>query len=212
MSDDFLTRYELGVLRDELAKIDLDLEMEAAIMLSEPGHTTDQAPRRPQPGSRPPYNLNLQHILDKLGQVLDATITDMHTYRGLDYPGGGTLTARAKWVSRYRYALAMFEQGPDHHEKLCLWCDRLDRAVRHPEPEYVIDPAKHQQALASVVTGDYFERMAYKLGDQAKGITARRIKYLRERGLLTGTQDPETKTWFYRVGDILGAQRQSKGA
>lgn len=212
MSDDFLTRYELDTLRDELAKIDLDLEMEAAIMLTEPAHTTDQTPRRPQPGSRPPYNLNLEHVLTKLGAVLDATISDMRLYRGLEYPGGHTLTARAKWVSRYRSALAMFDTGPKHHEKLCTWCDRLDRAVRHPEPEYVIDPTKHQQALASVVTADYFERMAYKLGDQAKGITARRIKYLRERGLLTGTQDAETKNWFYRVGDILAAQRRSKGA
>lgn len=218
MSEDFLTRYQLDTLRNELAKIDLDLEMEAVIMLTEPARSNDQAARRPQPGSRPPYNIDLEHLLDRCRTALGAAIADISQFRGLQYRGGAVLTAQAKWVSIHRTSLAMITSddrehtGVFHFEQLCKWCDRLDKAVRRPEPEYVIDTSRHQQALAAVVTADHFERMAHKLGDQAKGITARRIKYLRERRLLDGTKDPETGTWFYRIGDILAAQVRAKGA
>lgn len=214
MSDDedFLSRAELDQLAEALAKIDLDLELEAAVMLTEPGHGTGAGIRRPQPGSRPPFNLNLEHTCNKLGEVLTAAIQDMVALRGLTPPTGATLTARADWIHQYRYALAMIEPGPRHHKQLCRWCDRLDRAIRRPEPAYVVDRGKHQAALASVMTAEQFERTAHKLGDQAKGITARRIKYLRERGYLDGSQDAETKTWFYRVGDILAAHRATKTA
>ena len=36
--DDFLSRAELDELAQALAKIDLDLELEAAVMLTEPMH------------------------------------------------------------------------------------------------------------------------------------------------------------------------------
>lgn len=212
MSDDedFLSRAELAQLAEALDKIDLDLELEAAVMLTSPGHNVDAAIRRPQPSSRPPFNLNLEHTLNQLGKALNAAINDMVALRGLTEPAGWTLTARAAWVHQYRYALAMIEPGRRHHKQLCRWCDRLDRAIRRPEPVYVVDRGKHQAALASVMTAEQFERTAHKLGEQAKGINARRIKYLRERGYLNGSQDAETKTWFYRVGDILAAQRASK--
>ena len=204
--DDFLSRAELDELAQALAKIDLDLELEAAVMLTEPMHGTGAGIRRPQPGSRPPFNLGLEHVLDQLSDALDAAIADMVALRGLTPPPkGGTLTARAGWIHQYRYALAMIEPGRRHHKQLCRWCDRLDRAVRHPEPAYVVDRGKHQAALASVMTAEQFERTAHKLGEQAKGINARRVKYLRERGCLDGSQDAETGTWFYRVGDILAA-------
>ena len=214
MSDDedFLSRAELDQLAESLAKIDLDLELEATVMLTEPGHGTGAGIRRPQPGSRPPFNLNLGHTCNKLGEVLTAAIEDMVALRGLTPPTGATLTVRADWIRQYRYALAMIEPGPAHHEALCRWCDNLDRAIRHPEPEHVVDRGRHQAALASVTTGEQFERTAPKLGEQAKGITARRIKYLRERKLLVGTRDADTGTWFYRVGDILQAHHAHKAA
>ena len=208
--DDFLSRAELDQLAQSLAKIDLDLELEAAVMLTEPTHGSGAGIRRPQPGSRPPFNLGLEHVIGELSKALDAAIVDMVELRGLTGPKGATLTARAAWCHQYRYALAMIEPGRRHHKQLCRWCDRLDRAIRRPEPVYVVDRGKHQAALASVMTAEQFERTAHKLGKQAKNINARRIKYLRERGYLNGSQDAETKTWFYRVGDILAAQRASK--
>ena len=61
--DDFLSRAELDELAQALAKIDLDLELEAAVvMLTEPMHGGGAGIRRPQPGSRPPFNLGLEHF------------------------------------------------------------------------------------------------------------------------------------------------------
>lgn len=210
--DDFLSRADLDRLAQSLTKIDHDLILEAAIQLTHPGHGNGAGIRRPQPGSRPPYNLGLDHLLLKLGETMDTAIADMTRLRGLTGPVDVTLTGCAAWIHQYRYALAMIEPGPAHHEALCRWCDNLDRAIRHPEPEHVVDRGRHQAALASVTTGEQFERTAPKLGEQAKGITARRIKYLRERKLLVGTRDADTGTWFYRVGDILQAHHAHKAA
>ena len=210
--EDFLSRAELAELAECLRKIDLDLELEAAVMLTEPGHGTGTGIRRPQPGSRPPFNLDLEHVIDQLHRVLAAAIDDMTALRGLTPPADGTLTARAAWIHQYRYALAMIEPGPKHFAALCRWCDRLDRAIRHPEPAYVVDRGKHQAALSSVLTGPQIEKLAHQLGDRGKGLTERRVKHLRTKHGLIGTQDPETGTWFYKLGDVLEAQRRAKGA
>lgn len=202
----FLSRAEIIHLAEKLSHVS-DLEREMAIALT--GQTRPRGggyTRHQKPGSKPPYPLHIADLLDELGNELTTTARDICEHRGLEYDGGSSIAGVAKWISHHRHALAFMAHAAELFEGMCSIIDRCQRAMNHIEAEHVIDHARVEAANRQVVTREAMEKLAPKLGEAAKGLTARRVKYMENRGVLdrAGT-DPDSGVAFYRLGDVLHA-------
>ena len=201
---------ELADLADQLARV-ADIAMNLAIAAT--GHQSrGDGPGRSAPASRPPYNVGAQQALDDLCNELGTTVRHICEYRAMPVPDScSTILGQATWLRHNRIAIGVMSDGREIYDRLDKAITRAARAAGEVERENrFIDKAMVEEANRQVVTGRQVERLAHKLGDQAKGITERRVKYLRTKGFLTGTQDPETQTWFYRLGDVLAAHRRAR--
>lgn len=202
----FITRAELEYLTAKLKLVD-HLVMEMAIALSGDAVIEGSAGRS-APRSKAPYPIHLEALLGELTNELGTTIRDICETRCLPYEGGQGVSSMSAWLVRYRYALAMSPQAPELFDGLVRIIDRCLRAMNQLEYEHMISQNRIDAANRQVVTGPQMEKLARKLGDQGKGLTERRVKHLRDRGLLSGTKDGDT--WFYHLGDILAAHERAR--
>lgn len=204
-----VTRAEIELLAEKLATVS-DLTEEMAIALTGQARISDGLGiRRPQPGSREPYPLHLETLLDSLCNEIYTTVRHICEVRGLPASGGGA-AAQAKWLIRYRMAIAVMPDGGEIFESLCRVIDRCAKAMNHAEDEYVIDQQMWDAANRQVMTGVQIEKLSHKLGEDGKGLTRKRIDSLRIRHGLDGTRDTDTNVWFYRLGDVIKAHREAK--
>ena len=206
--DQPLTTGELDDLARALDHITTDLIDRLAIAATDPWTRNSIAgPHvQTQPCSRPPYNLNAEILLTTLRETLATTITAICTHRNTNRPDINSLASAASWIRKHRIALQAMPDGRTHYNPLRRAIDQATRAIAREDQE-----PKHREdvmvaaANKQVVTGAQVERMAHKLGDQARGLTRKRVTYLRNRNLLNGTRDDDTGEWFYYLGDILTA-------
>lgn len=162
-----------------------------------------------QPGSKPPYNIGAQTVIDELGNELGTTVRLICEHRGAEPEPMGTVAAAA-WLKRHRVAIAIMPSAREIHDSLIKTINRCARAAGVVETEHRISAAMVAEANRQTVTAIQVDKLAWKLGDQAKGLNKNRVDYLRRRGLLTGTQDPDTGTWFYHLGDVLAAHKRAR--
>lgn len=203
-----VTRAEIELLAEKLATVS-DLSEEMAIALTGESRISDGGLgiRRPQPGSREPYPLHLESLIDDLMNELSTTVRHICEVRGLT-GGGGGCASMASWLIRYRMAIAVMPDGGEIFESLCKVIDRCARAMNQTEDEYVIDQRRLDQANKSVVTLATIEPIARKLGDLGKGLNRERMRTLAKRGGLEHVSiDDDTKAKFYRLGDVLEAHK-----
>lgn len=204
----FITRAELEHLREKLELVP-DLVEEMAVARDGRARITDgPSTSKGKPGSRPPYPIHLEDMAAELSNELSTTIRDICETRGLEADCTGWPAGMAKWLIRYRVALAMMPQAPELFEALCKRIDHCARTMNHLEEERVLDPIRLQHANRQVMTGPQIERLAYKLGDQGKGLTRKRIDSLRIRHALAHTMDEGV--YFYRLGDVIEAHAAAK--
>ena len=210
MNETPLTTGELDDLARALDHITTDLIDRLAIAATDPWTRNSIAgPHvQTQPCSRPPYNLNAEILLTTLRETLATTITAICTHRNTSRPDMNSLASAASWIRKHRIALQAMPDGRTHHTALCRIVQQAARSSRDDQ-EYCIPKYREDVMVAAankqVVTGAQVERMAHKLGDQARGLTRKRVTYLRNRNLLNGTRDDDTGEWFYYLGDILTA-------
>lgn len=209
-TDFFISRAEIDYLRTKLETV-ASLEAEMAIALTGQSRMNDgPTTSRPKPHSKPPYPIHLEDEIAELRNELTTVARDICETRGLIYDGGGSCAGVAKWLVRYRIALAMMPQAVDLFHGLCKQIDHCARMMNQHEEEYVLDRAMYERANRQVMTGVQIGKLAYKLGEQGKGLTRKRIDSLRERHDLPFTQDPETGVYFYRLGDVIEWHRAAK--
>lgn len=205
-----VTRAELEILKEKLEQV-VDLERRMAIALTDGQSRMSDGGlgiRRPQPGSREPYSIHVDVLLDELQSELTTTVRHICESRGLSYEGSGYPTALSKWLIRYRVAIAVMPDGAEIFEKLCKLVDRCARSMNTTEREYVIDQEMVNEANRSIVTLSTIEPIARKLGDVGKGLNRDRMRTLTKRGgLAHASEDEDTKTKFYRLGDVLEAHQ-----
>lgn len=208
-TDGFLTRAEVNHLSEKLGHV-RDLESEMAIALT--GET--RAPstgytRHQRPGSRPPYPIHIEDLLDRLTNELDAAADSICKHRGLDYDGGHTLSGRAAWINRYRFALSMIEDADQTFDRLCKIIDTCRRTMNHTDQEwsgYQVEEANRQ-----ILNAYQIEKLAKRIGEQGWGLNRQRIARLTKRGRLhpirTTTGDRDAN--LYRLGDVLDAHAKT---
>lgn len=204
--DGFLTRAEVDYLAEKLSHVP-DLESEMAIALTGQSSARGNTGRRMKPGSRPPYPLHIEAMLDELKAELVGAVRHVIESRGIDYDGGDTLSGCSKWLIRYRFALSMMVDAGETFDGLCKVIDRARRTMQHEEREE-ISRAQVDAANRQVVTSSQVEVLARKLGEDFRTLNRKRVDYLRKRGVLRGEcHDGE---WFYRLGDVLEAHRVAR--
>lgn len=212
MADDqsFLSRADLAHLAEKLDLVG-DLELELALAATSQANPDAGGIRRPQPGPRAPHNLNIQALIDELNNTLSTTIRDVCEHRAMRHDGGSSCAAMAKWLHRYRAAIGMMEHGPELADELCSIITRCDEMLHRPDSESLIErelsASLVTEANRQVVTAPQVEGFARRTGLLADGLNESRVTYLRKRHGLRGHQDPDTRTWFYRLGDVIAAHQ-----
>nr|DAI63912.1 MAG TPA: hypothetical protein [Caudoviricetes sp.] len=204
-----------GELLDLAAKLDaitIDLVDRLVYLATEPMPRLGVAgPHvRSQPCSRPPYNIGAEIILDKLGNELSTTVRHLCEHRGQEVPTLGSIVELAGWLRKHRVAIATMPDARDLHDNLCRVYDEAQRAAFLEEREYRISQAMVDEANRQAVTSVQMEKLAHKLGDVGKGLTKNRVDYLRRKGFLAGTQDEDTGSWSYSLGDVLAAHKRAR--
>lgn len=209
----FILRSEIDYLKGKLELVvDPDL-LDAMYASLAPGASMGSfggAGGGRQQRSKPPYAMHIEALIDELRNELSTVVRDMCETRKITYDGDPGSRALAAWIIRYRYGLAMMQQAPDLFKGLCAVIDKCLRSVGQLEPEYRVTDNRVKAANRQVKTGPQIERLARQLGDEGKGLTRKRVDHLRRIGELAGTQDSETGTWFYHLGDVISAHKRAK--
>lgn len=209
----FILRSEIDYLKGKLeAVVDPDLldAMYAALAADASMGSLGGAGGSRQQRSKPPYAMHIEALIDELHNELSTVVRDICETRNLAYDGADDSGHLAGWLIQHRYDLASLPEAPDLFEGLVKVIDKCLRSVNQLEPEHQVTPGRVKAANRQVVTGPQIEKLARQLADDGKGLNERRVKYLRTKGFLTGTQDPETGTWFYHLGDVLAAHQRAK--
>lgn len=121
----------------------------------------------------------------------------------------------AKWLRVNLIALAMTEGSAEAYDDIASCIDACRRQMDLPaDDDVVIDAARVESANKSVVTLSTIDAVATRLGAMARGLTRERLRLLAKRGDVKPVGvDPETKTKFYALGDVLHAHhnREKRG-
>lgn len=217
MSDPYLTRAEIDHLANELAKLP---GIEAELVVAVTGVRRGAPVRRAMPRSKPPYSIEMQSLIDDLRDTLVAVVRDLCEQRGLDYDGGQSISGIGKWLHANRFGLQLIESGVESFNDLCTIITRCERSLSWSEQEYRIPKDREDEMVARAnrfeVDAAAVERMAHKLGDQAKGLNRDRVDYLRRHEYLEGHRNVDEKTgepvgkWWYYLGDVLSAHKKAR--
>lgn len=162
-----------------------------------------------QPRSRPPYNLGAQGLIDELCNEISTTVRHICEHRRIDVEPMG-IEASAAWLRKHRTGIAVMADAEEIYENLIKVIDRCAGAVGLHVQEYHVNDALVEQANRFRVSSVRAEKLAYKLGDQAKGLNRNRVDYLRRAGHLSGEWDDEAKCWMYLLGDVLAAHKRAR--
>lgn len=172
------------------------------------------------PRSRPPYSIEMQTLIDDLGATLVAVIRDLCEQRDLEYNGGSSISGMGKWLHNNRFGLQLIESGVESFNDLCTIITRCERSLSWSEQEYRIPKDREDEMVARAnrfeVDAAAVERLAHKLGDQAKGLNRDRVDYLRRHEYLEGHRNVDEKTgepvgkWWYYLGDVLSAHKNAR--
>lgn len=213
--DGFLTRAEVDYLAEKLSHVP-DLESEMAIALTGRSSARGNTGRRMKPGSRPPYPLHIEAMLDELKAELVGAVRHVIESRGIDYDGGDTLSGCSKWLIRYRFALSMMVDAGETFDGLCKVIDRARRTMQHEE-RMDFTEAHRKEANKKLMTAPGIEDLAKLIGEPGHGLNRQRISRLVNAGRL----HPESgcvvldkngvpkDTRVYRLGDVLDAHAEA---
>lgn len=164
-------------------------------------------PRRQKPGSRIPYHIGAAEAADNLRNALVTWVRFTCEARQIHYHGGDDIMSHARWLRRNMIQLALTEGS---EEALNDITDKINECRRQvdlpPDDEVVIDRARVESANRSVVTLSTIAGIASRLGDIGQGLNRERLRILAKRGdVRPVSEDPDTGTRFYRLGDVLHA-------
>lgn len=213
MINDPLTIGEMNDL-DRLLELVPDLAARLISAITEtPAQGFGGVSTRTPPRSRPPINFGAQGLIDKLTNELTTTIRDICEHHDAEPPVLASIADEATWLRDHRDAIATMPAARETHESLCTVIESCASAVGRPENGHrLIKPEMIAAANRIPVTAGRVEKLAYKLGDQAKGLTRKRVDYLRRAGYLAAEWDEKSRSWRYLLGDVLAAHRAAKEA
>lgn len=207
--DQPLTTGELDDLARALDHITTDLIDRLAIAATDPwARSPVTGPHvQTQPCSRPPFAVSAEVTLSALRETLSVTVRAISEHRHTPLPDVATVVQAAAWVRKHRVALSTMIDGRQlveqlHRAATVAW---RSTASSNDDSTLHMTDAMRRDANRHIVTAPQVEQFARRFGLAADGLTEHRVTNLRRRHGLTGTQDPDTRTWFYRLGDVIAA-------
>lgn len=205
-----LSTGELDDLNTVLMQLTSDLVSRLAIAATTPWATSNNSNQHThtQPRSRPPYALGAETTLTTLREVLATTITAISHHRNDPPPPDvTTLVQAATWIRKHHIALAGMPTGRAHanaiHQAITTACRTITR--NDDTDTFRMTDTMRRDANRHIVTAPQVAVIARRCGLAADGLTEHRVTNLRRRHGLKGEQDPTTRTWFYRLGDVIAA-------
>lgn len=210
-----LQRHEVKRLREVLAGVPglvedlLNVECRTA-RLSKPGMSKGRRPK--QLGSSVPFHIGAAEAADLLHATLVGWVRVMLDQgRGRGHPADATLSIAA-WLHRNAEALALCEgsaEALDEIERAVGECRRMVDIP--PDDEVVIDPRRLEAANKSLVTLSTIETIARKIGEPGRGLNRERLRLLaKHRDVKPASEDGQSGTKFYRLGDVIDAHLRRK--
>lgn len=210
MSMDFyLDKIQQAKLRDKLGLVPALVE-DLAVTITRQARIQKSGlgkPRRQRPESRLPFHLGAAEAADELHSCLVAWVRFVCEERQMHYRDSDNDISLARWLRRNIVTLALIEGSEEACDELC---ERIDECRRHvdlpPDDDVVIDRVRVEAANRSVITLSTIDGIASRLGDIGKGLNRDRLRLLAKRGdVRPVSEDPDTGTRFYRLGDVLHA-------
>lgn len=181
-TDGFLTRAEVDYLGEKLGHV-CDLEREMAIALTGGATPKADGSRHGKPGSRPPYPLHIDAMLDELKAELVGAVRHVMDSRGIAYDAGDSLSGCSKWLIRYRFALSMMPDAGETFDGLCKVIDKARRVMAH-EDRMEFTQAQVQEANKKRMTATEVATIAKRIGEPGHGLNRQRVWRLVAAGKL----------------------------
>lgn len=205
----FIERHDLKVLRRLLHGIpELATELGIAVTkqarLGEVGRS--RKPRRPS--EQPlPYNLQASEVAEELHNFLTGWARLVCEQRAIEYQGPTSTPGVANWLERHVYSLAMTEGAETVLPELEQILKAAEFIVCPPARPITVDAAKYARARKVRLNASGIAVLAQELGEEYRNLTARRVRVLRDAGLIAPIPGPWRPDWpdLYQVGDVLDA-------
>lgn len=208
MTDGYLDRDQVAELRDLLQQIPGVVEDVVNVECKTSRTTRPTGGGRSKPGSKMPLHLGAVEVADLLHNTLVGWVRFTIETRGGEYPRNATISLAA-WLDRHAESLSLCEGSEEAVDEIRYAIGECRRMVDIPPEDVVrVDSVMLSMSVDQPVTGPEAAKVAPELGDMAKGLTAKRVTYLRNRELLTGKQIGDE--WVYRLGDILHAHQKAQ--
>ncbi|MFA4052645.1 hypothetical protein [Mycobacteroides chelonae] len=203
----FLDKRSQLLLRDELRSVPALVE-DLLVTLTRQARIQKIGlgkPRRQRPESRIPFHLGASEASDALHNCLSTWVRLVCEQRAIAYREAGDIVTLARWLSRNLVPLALTEGAGEAYADIKGSLDECRRQIDLPdEDDIVIDKARVQAANKSVVTLATIGPIANRIGALGKGLNRDRLRYLEKTGRVRAcSEDPDTGTRFYKLGDVL---------
>ena len=220
-------------LRDDIPAlaIQLGVAITRQARLEQRLHTSDSAQRLAEMW---PYDIDAADVADDLHDTLTRWVRVLCQLKQLEFlpvgythpagfigplrehehraPDHITTSMLARWLDTHLNDLAMLPAAPRAYETIHDTMRTARRIVCPPTIPIRIDKQRVGEARARRLNARGIATLARELGDEYRHLTVRRIRTLRERGLIrevpgrwwVDDEDPE-QTRQYIVGDVLDA-------
>jgi hypothetical protein len=205
----FVGRHEVKLLRELLRDIPaLAIELGIAVTkqarLGEIGR--NRKPRRP---SAPPlpYHLGAAEAAEELHNELVGWVRLTCEQRVINYEGSISTPGLARWLERNVVALAMTEGAENAYVGIKDAVQRAEWIVCPPVMPVVYDQQKYEKARRLRLNPSGIAALVKELDEKYRHLTARRVRVLRDAGLIERAPGPWHPDWpeLFVVGEVLDA-------
>ncbi|MFR9750482.1 hypothetical protein ACL02S_05540 [Nocardia sp. 004] len=205
----YLDRVQLRELVELLREIpelveDLGIALTKQARLSSPG---DYRMHR-RPSEQPlPYNQAAALVADELHAVLVSWVRLVCEQRGIEYSGAPSTPGLARWLDRNVIALAMTEGVQDAPTDVRAVVKAAWQVICPSEARATVDHDRVEQARQQRMNVSGIVALAKELDESYRGLTARRVRTLRDAQKVAPVPGPWAPEWpeLYVVGEVLDA-------
>ncbi|WP_063005189.1 hypothetical protein [Nocardia salmonicida] len=171
--------------------------------------TVDYRTRNGAREQRLPFNPAAARAADHLQSVLVAWVRLVCEQRGATYGGAASIGGMAEWLQRNIVALAMTEGVEAAPAEIAAAIEAAEAVVCPPAEIAAADADLVLRARAVRLHAPAIGKLAEELGDGYRNLTARRVRTLRNAGLITPVPGPWAADWpeLFVVGEVLDAHR-----
>lgn len=158
---------------------------------------------------RLPFNPAAARVEDELQAVLVSWVRLVCEQRAIDYSGAASIAGMAEWLQRNIVAFAMTEGVEQAPAEIAAAVTAAEAVVCPPAQVAAADSDLVVKARAVRLNVSGICKLAQRLGEGYQNLNARRMRTLREAGLIAPVPGPWAPEWpeLFVVGQVLDAHR-----